>query len=157
MELEDYPGYLIYQDGKIWSKKSKKWLSHCIRWKYKSYALTDSEGRRNTVSLHTLVATAYILNPNNYPCINHKNLDKLDNRIENLEWCSHIYNAQSVRQLGRPFGSVHFLKGNTKFPSYWVFEFHDMGKRNMMYFKTQEEAEEYREITKLFYEGLMLD
>ena len=42
--------------------------------------------------VHRLVAQTFIDNPNNYREINHINENPLDNRVENLEWCTHIYN-----------------------------------------------------------------
>lgn len=44
--------------------------------------------------VHRLVASAYIPNPDNKPFINHKNGNKVDNRISNLEWCSQKENVR---------------------------------------------------------------
>lgn len=44
-------------------------------------------------SIHRLVAEAFIPNPNNYPCINHKDENPSNNNIDNLEWCTYKYNA----------------------------------------------------------------
>lgn len=44
-------------------------------------------------SIHRLVAIHFIDNPDNLPCVNHINEIKIDNRADNLEWCTHRYNV----------------------------------------------------------------
>lgn len=47
---------------------------------------------RKLFKVHRLVAIAFLANPNNYRCVNHKDEDKTNNRVSNLEWCSYKYN-----------------------------------------------------------------
>lgn len=54
--------------------------------------LTSIDNIKTHFTIHRLVATCFIPNPNNYEYINHKDENKLNNNVENLEWCTHEYN-----------------------------------------------------------------
>ena len=58
---------------------------------YKTVSLTK-DGKTKTHFVHRLVAEAFIDNPDNLPMVNHKDEDKTNNFLENLEWCTASYN-----------------------------------------------------------------
>lgn len=51
------------------------------------------QGHNLNTTVGRLVAEKYIPNPNNFPQVNPKNENPLDNRVENLEWCTAKYNS----------------------------------------------------------------
>ena len=64
-------------------------------------------GKHKTISVHRLVATAFIENLENVRCVNHKNANRSDNRVENLEWVTHKGNTQHAIEnnlLNPPIG-----------------------------------------------------
>jgi len=60
----------------------------------------NTTGRRVYRRIHRVVAEHFIPNPENKPCINHKDGDKLNNTISNLEWCTYRENAQHAIKVG---------------------------------------------------------
>ena len=53
------------------------------------YVNLHKDGQRKTITVHRLVATAFISNPTNLETINHKDEVKTNNTVSNLEWMSH--------------------------------------------------------------------
>ena len=100
-EIKDYEGlYQISNTGKIMNKKGKILKLSIDIYGYVKIQLCKN-GKHKWFQVHRLVAQAFISNPNNYPCVNHKNEIKDDNRVENLEWCTvkynNIYNGRQKR------------------------------------------------------------
>lgn len=59
---------------------------------YVVYYIQMANGKAATKKSHRLVAEAFIPNPDNLPCVNHKDENRSNNSIENLEWCTTEYN-----------------------------------------------------------------
>ena len=59
------------------------------------------KGKQKTVNVHRLVASVFIPNPDNLPCINHKDEDRSNNSVSNLEWCSYYYNNVYGERLSK--------------------------------------------------------
>jgi hypothetical protein len=58
------------------------------------YYMVDlhSDGKRKRYSLHRILAQVFIPNPDGLPFVNHKDEDKTNNNLSNLEWCTCAYN-----------------------------------------------------------------
>ena len=98
--IVDYEGYYITTDGRVWSEKSKKFLS---QFPHKNgYLLCDlyHDGKRKQHKIHRLVALTFIPNPENKPQVNHIDGNKANNHIDNLEWASAKENTKHAWDSG---------------------------------------------------------
>jgi hypothetical protein len=96
-DIKGYEGlYAITSCGKVWSYKNKRFLNYQYNSSrldaryYRVYLYKD--GKPTPYQVHRLVAEAYIPNPENLPVVNHKDENKFNNCLNNLEWCTYLYN-----------------------------------------------------------------
>lgn len=72
---------------------SEKILSACISNSGYLSVVLCKNGKHKPISVHRLVAETFLPNPIDYKEVNHKDEDKLNNLLDNLEWCDRTYNA----------------------------------------------------------------
>ena len=93
-DVVGYEGlYAITSCGKVWSYKYKKFLKPVINHKGYLRVQLYKDGQSKMYGVHRIVAEAYLPNPENLPQINHKDENKTNNCLQNLEWCDSKYNA----------------------------------------------------------------
>lgn len=101
-EIEGYEGYFITEDGNVYSNhrgKLKKMKSHETGiGGYFAVGLVKDKVQCQEY-IHRLLAKAFIPNPENKPCINHKDGNKQNNALLNLEWCTYKENAIHAYQV----------------------------------------------------------
>lgn len=61
----------------------------------------NKNGNKKSLQVHRLVGQAFIPNPDNLPCINHKDENPLNNCVDNLEWCTYQYNNTYGERINR--------------------------------------------------------
>ena len=92
-DVQNYEGlYAVTSCGKVYSYRSKKFLKPRKRKNGYLQVNLYKDGERKTCYIHRLVVEAYLPNPNDLPQINHKDENKENNALPNLEWCDISYN-----------------------------------------------------------------
>jgi hypothetical protein len=92
--------YSITTLGRVWSNRYSRWLKPWISSKGYEQVTLMVDGKVANPTVHKLVADAFIPNPQNKPQINHKNGNKKDSRVSNLEWVTSRENLQHACDMG---------------------------------------------------------
>lgn len=137
VDIEGFENYQVTDDGRVWSKKSKRYLIPTkTQDGYLRVKLCFGDGRYINALVHRIVAKTFIPNPDNLPQINHKDECKTSNCVGNLEWCSSQYNntyndrhikcAHKVKESntirsGKPVDQIDMTSGEViaTYPSAW--------------------------------------
>tara|TARA_R110002074_G_scaffold280376_1_gene451815 strand:+ start:55 stop:504 length:450 start_codon:yes stop_codon:yes gene_type:complete len=145
MEIEGYSNYLIYEDGRVFSKKRLGTNGGFMK------ANPNSEGYlqvqlnnygHKTFRIHRLIATYYIPNPNNYEEVDHKDRNRQNNSIDNLRWVN-----RSMNQQNKGLFKTNKLGISNIYQADYGYRFKIVrnGKKHQKRFKTLEEAIKYKE------------
>ena len=93
------PRYQVSDDGQVKGLKGQL-LKQYLSLGYPAIGWRRSNGRSTSIRVHRLVAMAFVKNPNNKRCVNHKNGDRTNNHWTNLGWCTIGENVRHSIETG---------------------------------------------------------
>ena len=100
-KINGYEDYLISKSGKIYSTLTESYLKYDNSTRYSKVRLMDRRlGKFINLLVHRLVAIQFIPNPRNLPEVNHKDGNRHNNSVYNLEWCTTEYNRRHAKENG---------------------------------------------------------
>ena len=131
LPIQDANNYYISDQAKVWNSKTKRFIKGK---KYDNYQLMSLYVNQKSITftLHNLVASHFIPNPNNYIYVRHKNKNKFDNKYTNLYW----YNKDEYKTIKKIYlnniekieGEIFVLIKNTKNGEYKDYYISNMGR-----------------------------
>ena len=142
MEIIDYPNYLIYDDGRVYNKNTKRFLKQKNNNGYYNIGLFKN-GKQKYFYIHRLVGLHYLERVEGKDYIDHIDRDKTNNHISNLRWCNGNENKlNSGIRCDNKLGIKYIRK--TKSNNY-KFQISRNDIKHYKTFKTLEECIKYRD------------
>ena len=138
-DIADFENYEVSSFGNVRNKKTGLILKPSTSKKGYYNVYPSKNSQKLSISIHRLVACAFIENPNNYPQVDHIDRCKINNNVENLRWitCQHNNWNRTTKNIS--------IRENGNYRVYYAL---DNGKAiNKSIFKTEQDAIDY--LTKL--------
>jgi len=118
-----------YQISNMWSVMSlnyrrtscKKVLRQWVNKKWYCLMVLYKDSKYVGISVHRLVAQAFIPNPYNKPHINHKDGNPSNNRVDNLEWCTPIENNTYSINVLKHKSAIWLARNVSQYSALWEF------------------------------------
>tara|TARA_B110000285_G_scaffold24581_1_gene23692 strand:- start:100 stop:582 length:483 start_codon:yes stop_codon:yes gene_type:complete len=101
MEIEGFENYTIDETGNIWNKKRNIFMKPYINNKGYLRVGLHKNGKEKKFLVHRLVALAFIPNPNNYPEVDHFDINPSNNNLSNLRWATSSMQNENRRGYGK--------------------------------------------------------
>lgn len=127
--------YSIFSDGRVFSKFTNKFLKFRVdKDGYFDVSLVyNANGDRMPFRVHRLVALKYLDKPENFNVVNHKDLNKQNNNVDNLEWSTVSLNTQhgydynayvKIRKVKciEPNGNIHIFPSASHAARYYNYK-----------------------------------
>ena len=110
-KIQNYSKYRIYKDGRIFSEYYNRFITPTEdTGKYLQVTLYGDNKIKKTIKVHRLVAMAFLSNLENLIEVNHKDFNRKNNNVENLEWCNREYNVRYTAKNNIEVNSLTYKK-----------------------------------------------
>ena len=144
--------YKIYKNGSVESYKKSKPIILKTQINKCGYIRVQlcKNGERKKFSIHRLLAIHFINNPNGYLVVDHIDINKLNNSLENLRWVTQSMNTRNQKNTGKYMKGV--AKKNKKFEAHITIKgkYKYLGTFNTELEANQAYMKEYDEIMNEF-------
>ena len=142
--------YEVSNKGNVRNVRRNTLLKFSNNQGYKQVYLYKN-GIRKGFRVHRLVAQAFLLNPDNLPCVNHLDEDKTNNNVTNLEWCTAKYNSNYGHRTENAINTrVKNGYADPNFIGFGLNEKEYMKEYNRIYYeRNREKSNEY---SKRYYQ-----
>lgn len=114
-EMSSDGDLVIFENGKVGTVVGNKFKECQVYYGQRGYAVVSPylNGKQKIYSVHRLIAQAFIENPESKPAVNHKDGNKSNNELDNLEWVTHSENTKHAHANGLIDAKKNHVKCDT--------------------------------------------